>query len=420
MLKVIFVSVFIIAVVFSAAAQGEQVRYREGLDITLSRTSVITMITVYPGDQVYSVFGHSAFRVYDPENGIDWMYNYGTFDFTDDFFVLKFIEGKLDYYLDVDYFPRAFHFYTNVEQRKIYEQILNFNLEERQALFDFLQKNAEPENRVYRYDFIWDNCSTRIADAIDKTFPALIDYSAYRGTGESFRKMIMAYLEEKPFINFGIQLVFGKPTDRIPKGHEIFFLPIYMKQAFSAAIINNGEAETTPLVFAEAMIASPERTFQKKLDYPLFIFLSVLIIYFISFVLQAGKNILSNSNPAVLKLSGIVSAVCEGFVFLFTGIIGILITYLWFFSEHRVTSFNFTYLWCTPLNLILFIGVFLKTKSSFPKKLFISLTFLSIIMCAAYLVCIAAGVQHAIPAFFPIIIFLIIAGGKKLIALWLC
>ena len=420
--KIVFVSVFIIAAISAAMAQDKQNKPdkqdKANLKIALSRSSVISMITVYPGNKIYSLFGHSAFRIVDSENGIDRMYNYGTFDFSDDFFVLKFIEGKLDYYLDIDSFQRALRFYSNIEHRKVYEQILDFDLEQRQTLFDFLEKNGEPENRVYRYDFIWDNCSTRIANAIDKTFPNLVDYSAYKGSGKSFRKMIMDYLGEHPFTNFGIQLVFGKVTDRAPRGSEIFFLPIYMKQGFSAAVMKNKENKTVPLVLKESMIASPENFFHKKPDYPLFIFLGVLILYLVSLVLKYGKTVfrgkgfLPQKNSVLLKLSGIVAALCESFIFLFAGIIGILITYLWFFSAHTVVVFNFNYLWCTPLSLILFAGIFSKKKSS-KKQLFFN--GLSLVMCLAYVVCIAAGLQYALPAFFPIIIFLIIAGAKNIL-----
>ncbi|MCL2294245.1 MAG: DUF4105 domain-containing protein [Spirochaetes bacterium] len=402
--KSFFTSVFILAAIFTVTAQNIA-----DDRIILSESSVISMITVYPGDRIYSLFGHSAFRVYDPENGIDLMYNYGTFDFTDDFFVLRFMQGRLYYYLDVVSFQRALHFYSVFERRKVFEQVLGFDLEQRQALFDFLEENARPENRVYRYDFIWDNCSTRIADAIERTFPGLVDFSAFKGYGETFRKMIMSYLGATPFTNFGIQLAFGKKTDRIPQGHEILFLPLYMKAAFSAATMKNADNEIVPFVIREEMLASPERTFYYKPDYPLFIFLSVLIIYLISLVL-----IFFSKKSVVLKLSGIMSKLCEGFIFLFTGIASLLIGYLWFISEHTVTSSNLSFLWCSPLSLALFAGIFIKKNSYFKKRLFKSFSALSVIMCVVYLICIAFGVQYALPAFFPIIMFLIIAGARKL------
>ncbi|MCL2792736.1 MAG: DUF4105 domain-containing protein [Spirochaetaceae bacterium] len=401
--KIVFASVFIVVAIFTVPAQDE---------ITLSRSSVVSMITIYPGDRIYSVFGHSAFRVYDPVNDIDWMYNYGTFNFSDDHFVLKFIEGRLDYYLSIGSFERALRFYYLVERRKVFEQVLDFDLKQRQALFEFLEENGRPENRVYRYDFIWDNCATRITDAIDRVFPGLVDYSAYKAPEKSFRKMLIPYLGENPFTNFGIQLVLGRVTDRIPIGHEIFFLPLYMKEAFSEAVMKTDGSGTTPLVIRESVLADPGRIFNKKPDYPLFIFLSILIIYFASLVFQYRKN-RGNKNFAISKISGIVSTLCEGFIFLFTGIIGLLITYLWFFSHHSVTGSNFNYLWCTPLSLILFVGIFLKKKTSV-RKMFLFASNLSLIMCAAYLICIAAGAQYALPSFFPIVIFLTIAALRKI------
>ena len=189
----------------------------------------------------------------------------------------KFVSGRLEYYLDINSYQSAFKFYKFVEKRKIVEQILNLDPGERQKLFDFLQNNGEMENRFYKYDFIWDNCSTRIADALDKSLPGFADYSAYKSSGESFRTMIRHYLASRPFTDFGIQLALGSGADAIPEGNEVFFLPIPMMEAFSAAIVSKTYSSVPsrsggPLVLEELVPGDSERTYSKRGDYPLFIF----------------------------------------------------------------------------------------------------------------------------------------------------
>lgn len=424
-------------------------RYKSGLDIALSESAVISMVTVYPGDEVYSLFGHSSFRVYDPENRIDWMYNYGTFDFSDPLFVPKFVAGRLDYYLDINSFQRSLKFYAGYEKRKVVEQVLSLDRVQRQALFDFLQDNGEPENRFYRYDFIWDNCSTRIELALEKTFPGGIDYSAYKPSGESFRQMIRQYLNGYPFFDFGIQLVLGRKADRNPMGKEVFFLPVPMMEAFSTAVFNEGG---TPLVSEENVLAQSGRVYVEKGDYPLAVFLSVLAVYAAAAAVLLRRQGRGKAAAALILL-------CEGFVLLSSGAAGVVISYLWFFSDHTITVSNINILWCSPLNLALFAvlvrdalrrkgdGVANMEKgyadgcseagskgeaergsslcgrqgsvkessfcsfsgSSLTRKLWLASAFLSF----SYLLLAASGVQAFLPAFLPPLAILLAAALRR-------
>ncbi len=132
----------------------------------LTEWSDVSVITILPGDPLYSSFGHTAIRVRDDSADIDVGYNYGTFDFDEEGFYVKFLRGKLDYYLDRNRFDDVLYAYR-MEERPVLEQRLNFTLEERQELFDRLETNYLPENRAYRYEFLYDNCSTRPRDVIE-------------------------------------------------------------------------------------------------------------------------------------------------------------------------------------------------------------------------------------------------------------
>ena len=126
----------------------------------------ISLLTCAPGEELYSTFGHTALRVQDPSQGIDQVYNYGTFEFGPDFYT-KFIRGKLLYFLSVEEFG-DFMYQYEAQSRSVQEQVLRLDCFEKQKLRSALQVNALEENKYYRYDFLFDNCTTRAGDMVAK------------------------------------------------------------------------------------------------------------------------------------------------------------------------------------------------------------------------------------------------------------
>jgi hypothetical protein len=419
-IKSIVIPIFFSILVFPLSGQEKELRYKSGLKINLSESAVISMVTVFPGDEIYSLFGHSSFRVLDRENMIDWMYNYGTFDFSDPYFVPRFIAGKLDYYVDVNSFRRSLRFYADYEKRRVFEQILFLDSMQRQKLFDFLQNNAEPDSRFYKYDFIRDNCSTRIAGALDRAIPGIADYSACKSTGESFRTMIRAYLSDRPFTDFGIQLALGRGADRIPDGNEVFFLPLPMMEAFSEArLAGSGEK----LVVSESELAPSGRVYNRKGDYPLYLFMILLAFYAASNFILYRKGLPLQTARETGTDKGLTAEqgavfICESSVLLLTGIAGIIIAYLWFFSDHTITASNLNLLWCNPLNLYVLYAKLAAGKkrsasascSPVPQSAAGYAAAFNTALCALYLS--AAGIfraQAVLPSFLPAIAILIAA-----------
>ncbi len=126
----------------------------------LSDSAQISLFTCTPGEYVYSQYGHSAIRVVDPAQKLDITFNYGIFSFDTEDFYLKFIKGETDYQLGIDD-TRSFLWSSSYIGRTTYEQVLNLSRTQRQAIFDALVENYRPENRFYRYNFVFDNCATR-------------------------------------------------------------------------------------------------------------------------------------------------------------------------------------------------------------------------------------------------------------------
>ena len=158
---------------------------------TLSPTGKISLLTVSPGEELYSAFGHSALWVYDYERGIDRVYNYGTFDFRTKGFYLKFVQGTLPYTLSVS---SSYNILKGSRQsnRSVIEQELNLSSTQKEKLFLFLETNYLPENRQYLYKFFYDNCSTRLRDALVAACGDSLVYSnqPILGKAKSYRQLM--------------------------------------------------------------------------------------------------------------------------------------------------------------------------------------------------------------------------------------
>ncbi|TVQ12544.1 MAG: DUF4105 domain-containing protein [Bacteroidetes bacterium] len=319
--------------------------------MTLSPHAEITMLTASPGDELYSVFGHSALRVVDRENNLDLVFNYGTFDFDTPNFYLQFTRGKLLYKLSVapmEYFVPEYRF----EGRAIYEQVLNLNQVQKQQVFDFLMINRLPENAYYHYDFFYDNCATRIRDLVDyilePVWPveseineesiALIrsmldyefDYKPDLKPSRTFRDLLQPFLVTMPWSTFGIDLALGLPADKVATVWDFMYLPDEMLIAFALAHHGDGR----PLV-SEYRIIIPktvELSPASKITPQMVMWLLVLLA--LASLFRAKWSL-----------------IFDKIFFNVLGITGLVIVFLWFFSDHITTKANLNILWAIPTHL---------------------------------------------------------------------
>ncbi len=161
----------------------------------LSEDAEFSLITCSPGDEIYNLFGHSAIRLRDPNLRLDFVYNFGTFDFSTPNFVLRFIQRKLMYSLSKSSYNPFLRVYV-YENRAVSEQKLLINREQKQNLFIYLEKNYLPQNREYLYDFFYDNCASRIRDAFEKGIDKVI--IPEKKSKKTFRAFLKEYLNQDP------------------------------------------------------------------------------------------------------------------------------------------------------------------------------------------------------------------------------
>lgn len=324
--------------------------------IPLTGESKISLITCSPGEELYSVFGHSAIRVKDPNLNMDVVFNYGTFDFATPNFYMKFVKGKLNYILSVNDYSNFLYEYM-LEERWVIEQVLDISLEEKQFLFDSLRINYLPENREYLYDFFFDNCATRIRDVYYEGLNKVsFDYSEVE-SDKSFRDLLKPYIENFSWVELGINLALGSKTDRTAIPWEYMFLPDHMLDIFRYARI---ERDSVPdlLCYPEVILLEGKELNDPgiKLYDPLWILWTVFVLgTFLTFFDLKRKK------PSLWF---------DGLLFGSAGLLGILITFLWFGTDHTVTGSNYNLLWAVPFHFPLMFIVFRKKWPVIIRKYF--------------------------------------------------
>jgi hypothetical protein len=329
-----FVFLLVVLSCFSAAAQ-----------IALSDQAEISVITCGPGqNELYSAFGHSAFRVSDPVNGFDYAFNYGVFDFSQPNFYLNFARGHNYYKLAVQDYKRFEYFYIYYN-RYVHEQVLNLTAWQKQRLFDYLQWNAQPENQAYLYDYFYDNCATKLPEIIIKVFgDSVIFNGSHITTTYSIRQLTDLYLTRQPWGDLGIDICLGLPMDKRAAPYEYMFLPDYVEAGFDHAVINGQSLVKQKTIVYESV---PEDS-ANGLFTPIYVF-SVLAIFSIA---------LSVWDTRRKKASNWLDTLLFGI----TGTIGLLLFLLWVATDHKAAANNLNILWALPTNLVVAFAVFRPRK----------------------------------------------------------
>jgi hypothetical protein len=335
----------------------------------LSDSARISLLTCSRGDELYSCFGHSGIRVTDYRQGFDMVFNYGTFDFNQPNFYLNFCRGHMIYMLGVDRFDDFYNQYI-YEQRDIYEQELNLSEEDRIAIFNFLVYNAQEQNRNYRYDFLFDNCATRIRDVFDKNLPGRIkfDYSTFTEK-KSFRDLINDYSDDHPWEQFGMGILIGLPVDKQATPAQMCFLPDYLSRAFAHASIDGKNLCNPTRKILTAQVPKTEKTLDQIYNPTLIFGILLLLIAGIT-ALEIKKN---------KHFYGI------DFVLLFIGgLLGTLFFTLWFFTEHTTTAWNLNLIWAWPNHLVLAFVILFARKKNWVRTYFLASTILCLIMVISW------------------------------------
>jgi len=306
-----------------------------------------SVVTIGPYEsELYSAFGHSGIRYVDKKNNIDHFYNYGIFDFNQPNFYLNFLNGKLLYMVAKYDYRTAEKNYIN-EDRYIKEQVLDLNESEKILLYNILEQNIRPENRTYLYNYVYDNCATKIRDVLDNVYGGSLSFTS-EPEKKSFRQLMDLYLEKNKWGDLGIDICLGPEIDYDVSFDEEMFLPDYLFKGIENAV-RDGDKN---IVSITNIINLQKEDFQSYSLSPNYIFL----IFFIISIYLSFRQV----------KYGIKYFVFDSIYLMVSGIIGCLLVYLWFFTDH-LSSYNFNIVWAMPFNIIISILILVNPNSSLVK-----------------------------------------------------
>jgi hypothetical protein len=327
----------------------------------------ISLLTCTPGTELYSTFGHSALRVVDNINNTDLVFNYGTFDFYDPKFYNKFVKGKLLYFVSIDSLTSFMDEYE-YDKRGITEQVINISCEEKQRLVALLFENAKEENKYYRYDFNYDNCTTRLRDMLEKAAGKQLETkNILPAPNTTFRNLIHSYLDKggQQWSKLGIDMLLGNPMDKKVTNREAMFLPDYLLIAFDSSKLKD-----QPVVSEKKILLNYFDAYKTKTG------ITPFIVFGILFILVAILSIF------VFKKWNLFFKVFDFFFFITVGLIGILILFMWFGTEHAMCKNNFNLLWALPTHLP--VAFMLFSKKSWVNNYFRFIFFYTVALLLAW------------------------------------
>lgn len=186
-----------------------------------------SLLTCAPGSEIYALFGHTAIRYQNFSKGVDLVFNYGMFSFDTPHFVYRFVKGETDYQLGItpySYFESEYAFRGS----SVYQQVLNLTYLEKISLLKLLQDNYLPENRVYRYNYFYDNCTTRARDQIERSIQGKVVYPSV-DWHKTFRGIVHEFTKGSPWDELGIDLCLGAEADKPIDLRQQMFAPFYMR-----------------------------------------------------------------------------------------------------------------------------------------------------------------------------------------------
>ena len=361
-----------------------------GLSPAKAQFCEVSLLTADPGTELYSSFGHSAIRMRElGPGGRDLVFNFGTFDFDTPNFYGKFATGKLKYMLSVATYDRFIEEY-DYYKRGLREQVLDLNEEQKDFLLQHLDAQYAPERRFYKYDFFYNNCATKIRDAFDVVIGEQLVWSDTLAEEKTFRNLIDEFVLPLPWADFGIDLALGSVIDRPATELEKQFLPTYMEQAFAkATIVKNGVSR--PLVKqSRVLLEYPKEATQQSLLNPsvVFWFLAIIFAAFTGYGFKKGK---------LMKVLDIA-------LFGILGILGLVVTFLWFFTDHSATLWNWNILWAFPGHLVLVWGLVARPNATWISSYLLFVMVATVVVLLLWIV----GVQSFYPALIPILLILLL------------
>lgn len=354
---------------------------------SLSRCPVVSFLTCSEGPEIYELEGHTAIRVVDPVNGTDYVVNWGIFDFAAPNFVYRFVKGETDYMSGTA--PTRYFLSQYARQgRTVTEQRLNLTPGQTDTLIAMIEDCVRPENRVYRYNYVYDNCSTRALSFVEKAIgdTLALAQSSLSPDADTFRKVMTRFHTNYPWYQFGIDLALGSGIDKRLSHRELAFAPVVLCEMLENATDASGNRIVSSTEYLiDNHNSSPVEGPTPWYATPLAVSLYILIVSILLTIRDIRRHRLSRWFDTIL--------------FSIFGLMGCVITFLVFVSVHEATSPNWLLMWLNPLCFVPAILTWVKKG----KDLLLWYHFLNFATLIVLVNLLVFGVQSPNAAFYPLI-----------------
>jgi len=343
-LRVVFLAVlvFLTTIIWAQEATPRQLQEMDSVEIGL--------LTCSPGKVIYSLYGHTAIRVRDAATGQDVAVNYGLFNYHTPHFIPRFVFGLCDYEMGIYPFDLFMEEYTE-EGRGVVEQRINLTRQEKLDIINALALNARPENKVYRYNFFYDNCSSRARDMIVDHIHGHVGYRVDASVTSSYRMMVHQWDEHHPWDCFGCDLLLGVNADRQTTLRQQQFLPDSLRASFASAMVFREHHSPANLVDSTWTVLEAQTPKTGICFFDIFtprvvISILTLLVVLASVREYRKKRIYWGIDLALLLIDGLAG----------------LVLFLMIFSKHPTVSLNLQILLLNPLSLVALYSVAKKSR----------------------------------------------------------
>lgn len=338
------------------------------------------LLTCEPGKAIYELYGHTAIWIEDAGNGTDAVFNYGLFDFSTPHFIWRFSLGQTDYILG---YTRLRSFLREYSERgsEVFAQQINLTRDESRRLYELLIENSRPENRVYRYNFLFNNCATMALDKIEESINGTVSYKK-TDPELTFRDILTEHTKVRPWSEFAVDMVIGAEGDEPVGYRQEAFAPLRLKELATTAVITDTAGIQRPLVLPYQRLVNPDHgvDFGNPLFTPIQAMWLVLLIVLLVTLIGWYKE----------RQFYLVDAILFGL----QGLGGIIIALLFLFSQHPTVGTNWLVIILNPLPLF-FIPFIIRRSRRKKLSVFIICEFA---VCTAFLILLPAIPQRIEPA----------------------
>ncbi len=299
----------------------------------------LSLITGGPGLDIFETFGHSCIRVVDSDStgwNSDLIYNYGFYDEFTSSYLSQWLNGRVRSFLETTTFDQL-KFQFDDEKRKLTEQELLLNDEQKELVVGFLKKNRGSVNRYYEYDTFYDNCTTRLRDMFTTLFgAAFVPGNALPPDSHikfrDFSSNMYCPLQHKYWFGIVLNLFYASRADRVMSNKDAMFNPDYFARIMAGATLDGKK------MCADPVVLYPDRTvWTTTLDEPMVVSILIALITIGTFLFV--------EKPVIAKLISIV-------LMLATGLLGCYMLNLWLRDCEPAWKENYNILWALPTNVI--------------------------------------------------------------------